>query len=220
MPGGLKECLKAMDPNLKVINSEGVPEIYHNLGKYLETPESARPDVFDVLSCDLGCTAGPGVPDRHNMLEIMGIMENVKQDAFARQTKQVTYSRKNKQYLSFNSTLKLEDFLREYTPKAVDVSPISQTDIEKAFSELRKISKSEKNFDCQACEYSSCREMAESIAKGLNIPQNCHQYVVKKNSEESDNIRRHNEKITEANNDIQRLTSVLNNEIRIAAENT
>ena len=62
--------------------------------------------------------------------------------------------------------------------------------------------------------------MAESIAKGLNIPQNCHQYVVKKNSEESDTIRRHNEKITEANNDIQRLTSVLNNEIRIAAENT
>lgn len=220
MPGGLKECLKAMDPNLKVVNSEGVPEVYHNLDKYLETPENASPDVFDVLSCDLGCTAGPGVPGERNMLEIMGIMENVKQDAFSRQSKQMTHSRKSKQYSSFNSTLKLDDFLREYSPKAIDSAPISQTDIERAFSELGKITKSEKNFDCQACGYASCREMAVSIAKGLNTPKNCHQYIVKKNIEESDNIRQQNEKIIQANSELHRLTSVLNDEIRIAAENT
>lgn len=220
MPGGLKECLKAMEPNMKVVNSEGVPEVYHNLDKYLETPENARPDVFDVLSCGLGCTVGPGVPGDKNMLEIMGIMEGVKQDAFSRQTKQMTLSQKSKQYNSFHSTLKLDDFLREYSPKALDSPSVSQTDIENAFIKLGKTTESEKKFDCQACGYSSCREMAVSIAKGLNIPKNCHQYIVKKNIEESDSIRLHNEKITQANGEIQRLTSVLNDEIRIAAENT
>ena len=116
MPGGLKECLKLMDPTLRVINSEGVPHVYHDLDKYLATPEKSRPDVFDVLSCDYGCTVGPGVPAKHNKFEIAEIMENVKNDSFSRQSKQTVLS-KNKQYKHFDSVLKLDDFLRSYTPK-------------------------------------------------------------------------------------------------------
>lgn len=220
MPGGLKECLKAMDPELRVINSEGVPEVYHNLDKYLETAEGDRPDVFDVLSCNFGCTVGPGVPGKRNMFEIMSIMEGVKKDAFSRQEKQTTPLKKNKQYAAFNSTLKLDDFLRVYTPKEIDAIPITEKDIEKAFNELGKTSQSERSFDCQACGYSTCHEMAEAIAKGHNIPKNCHQYTVKKNIEESERILRNNEKIVAANEELHRLTDVMNEQIAVAAENT
>ena len=37
----------------------------------------------------------------------------------------------------------------------------------------------EQHFDCHACGYDSCRSMAIAIARGVNIPENCHQYVVK-----------------------------------------
>ena len=219
MPGGLKECLKLMAPELKVINSEGVPHVYHDLDMYLETPESARPAVFDVLSCDFGCTVGPGVPPKYNKFEIMDMMEKIKSDSFSRQAKQ-TFHNKNKQYKQFDSDLKLEDFLRSYTPKQPDVKPISESDIRNAFAALYKESESERHFDCQACGYSSCHEMALAVAKGLNSPENCHQYMLKKNIEESDKIRRFNDNIVKANNDINELTAALNSEIKLVSENT
>lgn len=219
MPGGLKECLKLMDPTLRVINSEGVPHVYHDLDIYLGTPEKARPDVFDVLSCDYGCTVGPGVPRKHNKFEIAEIMENVKNDSFSRQTKQTVFS-KNKQYKLFDSTLKLDDFLRSYTPKSPDVRSISENDVQRAYSELYKQTREEQCFDCQACGYSSCREMAAAVAKGLNSPENCHQYIVKKNIDENLKIQRVNENILKANGDIHDLTAQLDSEIRLVSEST
>lgn len=219
MPGGLKECLKIVDPSLNVINSEGVPEVYHDLDRYLKTPENSRPFVFDVLSCDFGCTVGPGVPSKHNKFEIMEIMENVKSESFSRQAKQTVFN-KSKQYKAFDSQLKLDDFLRKYTPKSIDVKSISDKDIKEAFSVLYKKTEEEQHFDCQACGYSSCRDMAAAVAKGLNFPENCHQYVLKKSIDENEKIQRTNENILKANRDINMLTEALNKEIKLVSDNT
>lgn len=219
MPGGLKECLKLVDPSLRVMNSEGVPHVYHDLEKYLDTPERSRPDVFDVLSCDYGCTVGPGVPKKHNKYEIVEIMEEIKADSFSRQAKQ-TMLNKSKQYKHFDSSLKLEDFLRSYTPKSLDVKPVTQNDITKAFSALYKETEEERHFDCQACGYSTCTEMANAVAKGLNSPDNCHQYILKQNLEENAKIQQANKNILRANSDINELTAALNSDIRLVSQNT
>lgn len=219
MPGGLKECLNLMAPELNVINSEGVPHVYHDLDMYLETPESARPDVFDVLSCDYGCTVGPGVPKKRNKFELAQLMSAVKSESFSRQQKQ-TVLKNNKQYRFFDKTLKLEDFLRTYTPKTIDAKPVSEKDINAAFAALYKDTKEAQNFDCRACGYSTCREMATAVAKGLNYPQNCHQFIVRKNFEENQQIHRTHENILKANNDIHELTTQLDSEIKLVSDNT
>ncbi|MCI7767917.1 MAG: methyl-accepting chemotaxis protein [Oscillospiraceae bacterium] len=219
MPGGLKECLKLIDPSLRVMNSEGVPHVYHDLDNYLNTPDKSRPDVFDVLSCDYGCTVGPGVPKKHNKFEIAEIMDEVKNDSFSRQAKQ-TLLNKSKQYKLFDSSLRLEDFLRSYTPKALDVKPVSRKDISNAFAALYKATDEEQHFDCQACGYSTCLDMANAVAKGLNSPENCHQFILKKNLEENANIQQANKNILKANNDINELTAALNSDIRLVSENT
>ncbi len=219
MPGGLKECLKSIEPDLNVINSEGVPEVYHRLDKYLSVPEAARPDVFDVLSCDSGCTVGPGVPTKYSFFEIMSIMKDIEKDSFDRQKKQ-TVLNKNKQFMNFNSKLKLEDFLRQYTPKQVDTVKITEADINAAFHSLKKETEEERNFDCKACGYSSCREMAVAMAKGLNVRKNCHQYSVKRTAIEHEKTLRANESILNANKALHGLTESLNEGITSVSQYT
>lgn len=217
MPGGLKECLKLVSPELSVINSEGVPHVYHDLDKYLETPESARPTVFDVLSCDFGCTVGPGVPSKYNKFEIMSVMEEIKRDTFSRQKKQTTMN-KSKQFKQFDSELRLEDFVRKYAPKSIDSRSVSDNDLRRAFSALGKETEAERTFDCHACGYPTCKAMATAIAKGLNYPESCHQYIQKKNAEENQKMQIANEGIVRANREISQLTATLNTEVKEVSE--
>lgn len=219
MPGGLKECLNLMAPELNVINSEGVPHVYHDLDLYLETPEGSRPDVFDVLSCDYGCTVGPGVPKKKNKFELAKLMRNVKTDSFERQKKQMVLST-NRQYKYFDKTLKLEDFLRTYIPKKIDVKPILESDINAAFAALYKDTKESRHFDCRGCGYATCREMATAIAKGHNNVESCHQYIIRKNYEENQKIQKTNDSILKANSDIHELTAQLDGEINLVSQST
>lgn len=43
IPGGLKECLHAYDPELMVTTSEGVQKVYDDLSEYLKPPNAAAP---------------------------------------------------------------------------------------------------------------------------------------------------------------------------------
>ena len=179
MPGGLKECLLARDPGLKVINSEGIPAVYHNLDAYIKTPDSVRPDVFDVLSCEYGCISGPGVSHSISYFEMMDTMCRVKQDAFAMQEKQKRILKGSKQYKKFDSQLKMEDFIRTYQPKQLNLAPINERNLAEAFSSLKKYNDADKTIDCQACGYMTCKQMAMAIARGMNFPSNCHQFTLK-----------------------------------------
>ncbi len=209
MPGGLKECLLAMDPNLNVINSEGVPAVYQNLALYLHTPDAMKPDVFDVLSCEHGCISGPGVPHDISYFEMMDVMGHVKTDAFSRQDRQKTLRKKNKQYLKFESKLKLEDFIRTYQPKKLHIASVSGHELDEAFKTLYKETEAERCIDCQACGYMSCKDMATAVARGLNIPENCHQFVLKRNLIEKQQIQANANKTMDAQRQVNELSSVL-----------
>lgn len=83
---------------------------------------------------------------------------------------------RDKQFTYFDKELKLEDFFRTYKPENVSKVDVSKSDLEKAFERLGKKTELERNFDCHACGFKSCKEMAVAIARGLNMPENCHQY--------------------------------------------
>ena len=182
-PGGLKECLLHAEPELSVRNCEGVPHVYEALDYYYNAKENERPAVFDVLSCANGCISGPGTNfDEKEMFRFLSAADRLSAKSFEEREKQTTVSFKkktDKQFEIFDKKLRLEDFIRKYEPKKIEKLQVTEQDIKSAYAALLKTTKTEQRFNCGACGYESCEEMAYAIAKGINIPQNCHQYTAR-----------------------------------------
>ena len=181
-PGGLKDCLQHAIPGLDVRNCEGVNHLYPTLEHYERATEGDRPAVFDVLSCANGCISGPGTNyDDSKIFTYMSRASSVGNDAFTQREKQaIKYSLKSdKQFQWFERHLKFEDFVRTYEPKDAHSHEVTEAEVRNAYSILGKNTLNEQTFDCRACGYKSCREMAVAIARGVNIPENCHQYMMK-----------------------------------------
>lgn len=76
----------------------------------------------------------------------------------------------------FDKKLKLDDFIRKYSNKQVPEIPVSPAALENAFGSLYKESPEERKVDCCSCGFSTCKEMAMAIAKGINHVENCVEY--------------------------------------------
>lgn len=179
-PGGLKDCLLNVMPNLDVRNSEGVSHVYGELDYYAAADKNDRPDVYDILSCSHGCISGPGTNfDESRLFSYMKKAESLEASSFHERRRQKAFNT-DKQFKWFEKHLKLDDFIRQYTPKNTNNHPASDHAINEAYAALMKKTHTEKHFDCGACGYKTCEEMASAIAKGINFPKNCHQFSVKK----------------------------------------
>ena len=228
-PGGLKDCLQHAIPNLDVRNCEGVHHLYPTLDYYEAANEADRPVVFDVLSCANGCISGPGTNyDESRIFTYMSRASKVGNEAFSQREQQtIKYSLKaDKQFRWFEHHLKFEDFVRTYKPKDAHKRDVTENEIRSAYGILMKQTHEEQNFDCHACGYESCREMAIAIAKGVNIPENCHQFVIKRaESDHADaveaqrSIEAQSQRIVDAvgeiTNDIEKIcndTDLINNQ--------
>lgn len=165
LPGGLKECLRAYEPELNVITSEGAGKVYDDLETYIKAPKAKRPVVYDVLSCEFGCNSGAGAREDFNSFNTYDVMKNAK-----------AWASRNKKSLRFHKKifkqLILEDFLRGYTDRSTG-SNIADIELEEVYISMGKHTKAERNINCHACGYKSCRHMAMSIYMGNNTPNNC-----------------------------------------------
>lgn len=165
LPGGLKECLEAYDPDLNVITSEGANKVYDDLATYLKASKAKRPSVYDVLSCEFGCNSGAGAREEFNTFNTYDIMKNARD-----------WAAHNKRSLRFHKKifrqLKLEDFLRGYADCS-NGHEIDDRELEEVYNKMGKRTKEERSVNCHACGYKSCRHMAMSIYMGNNTPHNC-----------------------------------------------
>lgn len=184
-PGGLKECLLHAMPELDVRNCEGVSHVYKQLDYYYDAKEGERPAVFDVLSCADGCISGPGTNfDEKDVFRYFAKANRFTAEAFGEREKQTNgFPKTDKQFQIFEKKLRLEDFIRTYVPKDMHEIQLTEQEISGAFALLGKHTYTQQHFDCRACGYRSCEEMAIAIAKGINVPHNCHQYVVLQTAE-------------------------------------
>ena len=96
----------------------------------------------------------------------------------------------------------MNDFLRTYKKQDVTHFNIAEEDIEKAFLELEKHTQEERTHNCYACGSYTCREMAERISKGINIPENC----IEKNRHKI--IREHQAFINEKSNNLAQINEI------------
>lgn len=171
-PAGIKDNLLLHDPELNIYNSEGVHKVYKDLDTYAEISDIKRPDVFDVLSCQYGCGLGPGTENGTTAFDVMDTMRNLEKDAKKRRKTNVFKPGEDKLFKKFDDEFKVEDFMRSYEPS--NPSPVpSEQQLEVIYKILGKHSEVDKHYDCGACGYESCRDMATAICRGLNIADNC-----------------------------------------------
>ncbi len=194
-PGGLMKNLLIHNPEMEVITSEGANRLYHDLDLYLDQKQEFLPDVFDVLNCETGCNGGPATGVHYQRFEMNDIMHHV--ETYARKVRKANVTKRgvDKQFADFDKNLKLTDFIRQYKPHNVQRIKVSEKMIEQSYKEMEKYTDTERNFDCHACGYASCREMAAALARGINEKENCNQYMMKM-------VRKERQKVTEVNTEV------------------
>ncbi|MBP3602996.1 MAG: 4Fe-4S binding protein [Lachnospiraceae bacterium] len=220
-PGGLAANLLYHNPTVSILGTEGPQRVYHELETYLKSSDEDKPAVLDVLNCEYGCNEGPAVGKEYNFIRANAIMHSLQQSTHAERLS-ATKKGRDKQFAYFDSTLKIEDFLRTYKRENVNKIVVTKQDLDLAYERLGKKTEAEQNFDCHACGFSSCKEMACAIARGLNLPENCHQYAMAQMEKEQEAIALANAQVQEMTTDLQKIVADLNqhmNEVHIEAEN-
>lgn len=201
-PGGLMKNLLIHAPELNIITSEGTGRLYPDMDIYETIPDKEKPDVFDVLNCEDGCNGGPATGVNYERFTMNNIMYDVERHASKLRKAGTNKKGVDKQFAEFDSTLNLNDYLRTYQKYKVDKKGVSPQELEKAFASMDKHTETEKHFDCHACGYRSCRDMATAIALGLNEKENCHEYMMKSIREERRKVEEVNNKVIGMNNEL------------------
>lgn len=204
-PGGLMSNLLTHAPNMNIITSEGTDSLYHDMETYCSLKEQEKPDLFDVLNCGDGCNGGPATGVHYQRFAMHNIMHDVEQ--YARKVRKANTTKKgvDQQFAEFDRTLRLEDYVRTYKRYTIDKAGVSEREIENAFAQMGKHTAQEKHFDCHSCGYRSCREMAVAIARGLNTPENCHEFMMQSIKEERHRVSEVNERVLNMNNELIRV---------------
>lgn len=189
-------------PDLAVITSEGPDSLYENLNLYTKQKPSDLPTVFDVLNCKDGCNGGPATGVDYHCFATSNIMYDVEQYAKKMRQKNMTKKGQDKQFLEFDKTLNINDFIRTYNAHNTKIQPVTEADIENAFRLLGKTTEHEKHFDCHSCGFRTCREMATALAKGINEKENCHQYMMSSMKSERSKVEAVNRKVLQMNEEL------------------
>lgn len=218
-PGGLKACLELEAPNLSVISSEGTDHIYRELSQYSSVGERDLPDVFDVLSCGRGCGSGPAIGTPLSVYKMSGILNGIEK---YNKNNRVKFDRRgrDKQFLTLDKELKLEDFLRSYTPHEVDSKEYTDEQIDDMLHQLGKHTATEMNYNCHACGFRTCRDLARAILNGTSTPNSCAQRMLHESTRRQEHIEQTNSSISDITSQLSAVVSSLTDSISSVTEAT
>ncbi len=165
MPGGLKQNLLVHNPELNILNVEGTPYIYEILKQYEKEKKEMLPDVLDALSCEYGCNGGPAIGRDVSLFEASNYMHQVENKLNPKMAKKLFHR--------FDQKLKLKDFCRNYKSEYKKEREVSKKELEKVFNSMGKFTEEQRIFNCKACGYETCKNMAEAICLGYTVADGC-----------------------------------------------
>ena len=172
-PGGLRDNMWLHDPDMNITNSEGVHKVFAEIDMYGRMPESKHPRIFDVLSCEFGCNIGPAAGTKQTVFDAMATMRSIENEAKSRRKSTGIMGRgDDKLFKKFDDELRVSDFLRNYKPSMPTPMP-SNMQLDPIFEKMGMHTDEDRKYDCHACGYNTCRDMAIAIYRGLNTPDNC-----------------------------------------------
>lgn len=202
MPGGLKDNVYHYHPEAWVKQVEGTDLAYGYLSEYSKRLKDGGklPLLVDILSCSQGCNMGTGTEKKGDLTDIELTMHQLKQE------KRGKLKGKPSRLLSFfDKRLKLEDFMREYTPENfTGAREPGKKEADEIFERLLKFSDIDRKRNCNSCGYGSCETMVRAIYNGYNHIENCIDYNLKSSSQKSE-VERKNAEITTAMAELDRL---------------
>lgn len=218
-PGGLRDNLWLHNPDINITTSEGVHKVYPELDMYANMPEYKHPEVFDVLSCEFGCNVGPASGTTQTVFDVMATMREVEKEAKKRRKTTGPFRfGEDKLFKRFDEMLDIADFMRNYTP--MNPSPIpTGKQLDAVYEMMGKHTEADRNYNCHACGYRSCREMAIAICRGLNTPENCIVHAKSVLLARHSELAAQHERLAEITNECLELSDRLKRDINQIIEN-
>ena len=188
MPGGLKENVYWFcGEEVFIRQIEGEKHMYEFLEDYRVRVLNGKrlPFMVDALNCANGCVYGTAIePEKaagdDNLYVLQEIKEkskrNGKNHPFA---KGLSAKQRLKKLNSQFAKLDLNDFIRNYTDhsKEIVIRKPSDAELEEIYNSMEKRTNQERQIDCSACGYETCKKMARAIYNGCNTKSNCLHYM-------------------------------------------
>lgn len=176
-PGGLKENVHMYVKNAWVKQVEGQDYAYEYLDEYAGRHRQNKPlpIVLDILNCTHGCNIGTGTTKGVDVTDLDLAVNDLKNK------KHNKYKDNPESLLKFfDKTLNPEDFIRKYNPEDVlSFKEPSEKEYDEIFNRLLKPTSKDRNRNCFACGYGSCKEMVKSIYNSCDHIENCIDYNIK-----------------------------------------
>ena len=183
VPGGLKENVAFyMGYDAFVLQEEGEDHLY----KYLKnaTHWSHRggkntPALLDVLNCAKGCNYGTATEFKHGISDhIQAEANNLRRQKYAdlKDADGVLLMQPAERLEMLNERFKdfrLQDFMCRYDRHPYQKRSISEREKETIYASMLKTTHVDRTLDCRSCGFSTCDEMVEAIALGVNYADNC-----------------------------------------------
>lgn len=212
-PGGLCENVRFyMGDDTWIYQIEGMQDIKQYLDEYAQRKSVGKPVPFlvDALNCEQGCNLGTGTLKNIAIDDV-----NYKTDKLK---KSVDKASAQKLFAHFDKTLKLADFMRNYTDKSYQISRAEDPDVENVFRSLEKHTEAERKINCFSCGFGSCREFANAVALGKNHIENCLRYSYKKISEQKEALIEQRISLDEQKNLLEKKNAELTTAIEYASK--
>ncbi|HKK41447.1 MAG TPA: [Fe-Fe] hydrogenase large subunit C-terminal domain-containing protein, partial [Bacteroidales bacterium] len=199
--GGIKRDMVSSS----VITASGKEEILeaiNDFDKYIDTINHH----FNLFFCH-GCMLGPGMK-QHN--------ERFLRRALVRQYAEKRTGKLDKDRWKKDMERWLHlDLTRSFTPddRRIPEPP------EEAVNEVLKIigrDNPSNEVNCGACGYSSCREFAATVAKGLAVPEMCHTFNLRNKQEYIETLRHTNRKLADTKKALKESEELARKEKEIA----
>ena len=173
---GMRDNIWLRNPEINISSCAGVRNVYSEIAEFASTPEHVHPMLFDGLSCECGCSRGPGADWDVSVFEINNVLREMELDARSRR-KTGIMNGPDKQFKHFDEIFNVKSFMRSFNKTADPREKISASELNPIFDKMGKKTEESRNINCGACGFKTCKEMAEAIYCGCNIPDNCIAYA-------------------------------------------
>ena len=210
-PGGLMRTAERFVPGIssKTRKIEGQPIVFEYLAgleRSLSAGHKPHYQLVDCLNCEKGCNRGGGTVN--NKMPLDELEELVESRSRARQEKWKTAGLKPSRFAlrkldkTVSSYWKPGIYNRNYHDRSAVMEKFiktpSEEELQQIYISMEKRSPAD-IYNCGACGYNSCKQMAIAIFNGLNRRENCHHYVMNlANQDHEKEIREAVKSITEA----------------------
>ena len=191
-PGGLMRTAERLVPGIarqtrKIEGQPAVIEYFEHLDECMTSGSKPYFKLVDCLNCEKGCNRGGGTVN-HN-LSLDDIEAFVERRTNERREKLQTLNGRQKEKAIKNLQKRLDAYWkpgiyeRAYTDRSAVFHSLlklpSPVELRKILEQMGKFSEDD-IYNCGACGYNSCEQMALAIYNKKNKIENCHHYVLKK----------------------------------------